>query len=58
MKIDEACIDHNIVDSIRGLCLSDLYTIHEGHAAESDSWLAYIDGMVQLGDRLKEVLKK
>lgn len=58
MKIDEACIDHNIVVLIKDLCLSDLYTMTEAHASESDAWLAYIDGMVQLGDRLKEVLKK
>ena len=55
MKIDEACIDHNIVQEIKNLLLCEV--INDGES----QWLiynsGYIDGMNALADRLKEVLK-
>ena len=53
----EALINSKIVQCINELCLSDLYVSSDEHSKESDCWLAYIDGLVDLGTLLKGELK-
>jgi len=59
MKIDEACIDHNVA-RLTDEMLSELYDWCGKSDNEENMWLVSmgeIRGMMQLANALKEVLK-
>lgn len=60
MKIDEACIDHNVA-LITSDCLSSIYEILNDNSQDNFNrieCLGEIRGILLLADALKEVLKQ
>lgn len=53
MKIDKACIDYNIVRLIKGLVLSDVYGLDREILIGT---IEYINGLIELGEALKQVI--
>ena len=55
MKIDEATIDHNVSLLIGDACLWEI--VGEEKQNYKDATLGYIEGIHDLAERLKDVLK-
>ena len=58
MKIDEACIDHNITRLILDHSLPDIATGTDSDEVKDMAFeLGVIEGLMELGEALKEVLR-
>lgn len=58
MKVDTNSINHNIVLCIKELCLSDYAISSQVDINTSQYLIGYIDGLITLGESLKDVLKE